>query len=103
MSEYKPITGKIRERMEQAEHIIPIVDEAQYTQVRINLAWLTERLDEIDAIHAALEAECERLREQHDKQTVGELFVRVHLDYSDMAQQLEWAEQAVRNIGGDAE
>ena len=103
MSEYKPITGEIREQMEQAERIYPIVDGMQNTQVRINLAWLTERLDAIDAIHAALEAENERLRERVDKQTVGELFVRVHLDYSDMAQQLEWAAQAVRNIGGDAE
>ena len=77
MSEYIPITYKIRERMEQAERIIPIMDGAQYTQVRINLAWLTERLDEIDSVHAALERENERLHEQ--------------------------AAQVVRNIGGDAE
>lgn len=64
MSEYKPITVEIREQMEQAGRIYyPTVDGMQNTQVRINLAWLTERLDAIDAIHAALEVECERYRD----------------------------------------
>lgn len=64
MSDYKPITGELRERIGQSEHIIPLSGESQYMQVRINLAWLVEKLDAIDAIHARLEKENERLRRE---------------------------------------
>lgn len=99
MSEYKPITGELRNSM---TYDITTAPDGVNT-ASIGIAEFNDLCDAIDSIHAALEAENERLREQADKQTVGELFVRVHLDYSDMAQQLEWAAQAVRNIGGDAE
>ena len=98
MSEYKPITGELRDWFEHAYSYD--VGETPW------FGWkstIEQMLDAIDSIHAALEAENERLREQADKQTIGDLFVRVHLDYSDMAKQLELAAQAVRNIGGDAE
>ena len=62
MSEYTPITDELRERIEQAEHIIPLSSDSKDTQVRINLAWLKEKLDAIDSIHAQLERENEALR-----------------------------------------
>ena len=61
MSEYTPITDELRERIEQAEHIIPLSSDSKDTQVRINLAWLKEKLDAIDSIHAQLERENEDL------------------------------------------
>lgn len=62
MSEYTPITGELRERIGQAEHIIPLSGDSNDTQVRINLAWLKEKLDAIDSIHAQLERENADLR-----------------------------------------
>jgi len=62
MSEYTPITGELRERIEQAEHIVPLSGDSKDTQLRINLAWLKEKLDAIDSIHAQLERENDELR-----------------------------------------
>ena len=62
MSEYTPITGELRERIGQAEHIVPLSGDSKDTQVRINLAWLEEKLDAIDSIHATLEYEYDELR-----------------------------------------
>jgi hypothetical protein len=67
MSEYTPITGELRERIEQAEHIVPLSGDSKYTQVRINLAWLTEKLDAIDSVHAQLERENESLKAELDR------------------------------------
>lgn len=97
MSDYKPITGELRERIGQSEHIIPLNGETQYTQVRINLAWLKEKLDAIDAIHAQLERENAELRERLAKMDnrggsmhIGEATVTVTptLDWSGVAREL---------------
>lgn len=92
MSEYIPITTDLRLLVGCFTTKLTDFERDKFNQL----------CDVLDSIHANLERENERLREQADKHTVGELFVRVHLDYSDMAQQLELAAQAVRNIGGDA-
>ena len=93
MSEYVPITTDLRLLVGCFTTKLTDFERDKFNQL----------CDVLDSIHAALGAENERLREQADKQTIGDLFVRVHLDYSDMAQQFEWAAQAVRNIGGGAE
>ena len=57
-----PITGELRERIEQAEQIIALGYETQDMQVRMNRAWLMEKLDAIDSVHAQLERENDELR-----------------------------------------
>jgi hypothetical protein len=67
MSERVPITGELKEMVKQSERIIPLEGMAEYTQVRVNLAWLREKLDAIDAIHANLERENARLKAELDE------------------------------------
>lgn len=77
MSEYTPITGELRERIGQAEHIIPLSDDSKDMQVRINLAWLTEKLNAIDSIHAQLERENASLKTELNR-VLGEQEEHAH-------------------------
>ena len=82
MSEYTPITDELRERIEQAEHIVPLSSDSKDTQVRINLAWLKEQLDAIDSIHAQLERETASLKAELDR-VLGEQEDRMGCIYYD--------------------
>lgn len=73
------------------------------TYVKTDAETFDRMCDAIDAIHSALEAENEYLRERADKYELGNkviVNVKMRIDWESMAEELERAADTVRTLEG---